>query len=296
MKNNLSQEPYYSINPSKESFYQEFIRIACSLIQNKTPYTHTHTHNVSKQKAFSLIELSIVLIIMGLLIAGVTGGRSLIYSAKLRTFMMEVNDLRMAFYSYYVKYGEIPEQDGKNYEHSLGYSNSQFYDSCLVFNTLINEGLINSKIADCDDGTYGGPPSYSKKMLLPSKISDIYWLTGAAYSIDVEDNGKKSGLKNVIATTGKDGEGKTGPPYISVSYYNLSGGTVNNYLNNSFASSTNKDAKLIDEKTDDGIRGTGKTQSYTGQFPINQSGACNYSNTAEKRKACIMYFHIGLGD
>ena len=48
-------------------------------------------------KGFSLIELSIVLIIMGLLIAGVTGGASLVKSAKLRAAVTELMNCRAAF-------------------------------------------------------------------------------------------------------------------------------------------------------------------------------------------------------
>ena len=42
-------------------------------------------------KAFSLIELSIVLIIIGLLVAGITSGQSLIESAKVRKVINEIN-------------------------------------------------------------------------------------------------------------------------------------------------------------------------------------------------------------
>ena len=46
------------------------------------------------KSAFSLIELSIVLIIIGLLVAGVTGGASLIQSAKTRALINEINNYK----------------------------------------------------------------------------------------------------------------------------------------------------------------------------------------------------------
>jgi prepilin-type N-terminal cleavage/methylation domain-containing protein len=43
----------------------------------------------SKKSAFSLIELSIVLIIIGLLVAGVTGGSALIKNAEMRSVITQ---------------------------------------------------------------------------------------------------------------------------------------------------------------------------------------------------------------
>ena len=48
---------------------------------------------MNNNKAFSLIELSIVFIIIGLLVAGITGGKSVIESAKIRNVVNEFNNL-----------------------------------------------------------------------------------------------------------------------------------------------------------------------------------------------------------
>jgi prepilin-type N-terminal cleavage/methylation domain-containing protein len=55
---------------------------------------------MKKNKAFSLIELSIVLIIIGLLIAGVSGGKNLIESSKIQAGIKDIGKLKTAINSF----------------------------------------------------------------------------------------------------------------------------------------------------------------------------------------------------
>ena len=85
-------------------------------LQNQKNIKNQDMKNSKNQKtskyanffAFSLIELSIVLIIIGLLIAGVVGGKSLIESAKIRALINETNGYRQAVNAFYVVKGRLP--------------------------------------------------------------------------------------------------------------------------------------------------------------------------------------------
>ena len=57
---------------------------------------NNNNNNNDNNKAFSLIELSIVLIIIGLLVAGITGGGSLVKSAKIRGLITEFKNYKQA--------------------------------------------------------------------------------------------------------------------------------------------------------------------------------------------------------
>ena len=73
----------------------------------------TLTKGGKRLSAFSLIELSILLIIMGLLVAGVTGGQSLIQSAKTRAIINEATGYKRAVNIFYAKNGRLPgDPDG----------------------------------------------------------------------------------------------------------------------------------------------------------------------------------------
>ena len=65
-------------------------------------------------KAFSLIELSIVLVIIGLLIAGITGGQSLIESAKIRNVLTNLRNIEQEIMAFQIYKGRLPGDCNNN--------------------------------------------------------------------------------------------------------------------------------------------------------------------------------------
>ena len=60
------------------------------------------------QRGFSLVELSIVLVILGLLVGGILAGQSLIRAAELRSISAEYQRYSTAIYSFRDKYFALP--------------------------------------------------------------------------------------------------------------------------------------------------------------------------------------------
>ena len=62
----------------------------------------------NKQSGFTLVEIAIVLVIIGLLLGGVMKGQELIKSAKVKALIQEINGYSAAFNTYIDKYGALP--------------------------------------------------------------------------------------------------------------------------------------------------------------------------------------------
>ncbi|HSQ97750.1 MAG TPA: prepilin-type N-terminal cleavage/methylation domain-containing protein [Rickettsiales bacterium] len=75
---------------------------------------------ITKNKGFSLIELSIVLIIIALLVMAFVYGNSLIKSAKVTALISEIMEFRTSTAAFIEKYDEIPGDGSKIAIEELG--------------------------------------------------------------------------------------------------------------------------------------------------------------------------------
>ena len=66
---------------------------------------------ISKQSGFTLVEIAIVLVIIGLLLGGVLKGQEMIKSAKVKSQIQQIDGISAAFNTYYDRYGALPGDD-----------------------------------------------------------------------------------------------------------------------------------------------------------------------------------------
>ncbi len=76
-----------------------------------------------KQTGFSLIELAIVLVIIGLLLGGVLKGQELINSAKAKSMIADFKNAQIFIYGYLDRYRALPGDDAAASSHISGGTN-----------------------------------------------------------------------------------------------------------------------------------------------------------------------------
>jgi prepilin-type N-terminal cleavage/methylation domain-containing protein len=57
---------------------------------------------------FTLVELSVVIVIIGLIVAGVMGGQSLVKSSKINAQILDFNKFEVAYNAFKLEYDAIP--------------------------------------------------------------------------------------------------------------------------------------------------------------------------------------------
>jgi prepilin-type N-terminal cleavage/methylation domain-containing protein len=114
---------------------------------------------MGNQAGFTLIEIAIVMVIIGLLIGGVLKGQEMINNAKVKRVVKQADELRAAVMTFYDKYGQYP-----------GDKNSAVFPPGSAHNGN-NDGHISAAEA----------PWVFNDLMLASLISGTY--TGAATSL-----------------------------------------------------------------------------------------------------------------
>lgn len=142
----------------------------------------------SRVKAFSLIEISIVLIVIGLITTAVFKGQDLIESARLQATVQEMNQLKLSVLQYRDQFGQWPGNDNKAQQrfgngaiNGSGRGLIQGSESAQAFIHLQSAGLIDSNQSTAKCGANfvirGNPLGANGNYVVLSGQSDH--LTGA---------------------------------------------------------------------------------------------------------------------
>lgn len=271
----------------------------------------------SKKSAFSLIELSIVLIIIGLLIAGVTGGASLIKSSELRSAISEARGYAVAVNGFYAQYNALPGDyevaiAGAAQAGATRGSNSkiEYYaadvttyvsESVVAWDQLIKTGTIDSSL-NLTAATVESAQQVATHMPA-SKIKFAGWhfdyrnAVGSAGDYDgVGVNEGSAGApaeQNVVVLTPQTSA-------ASDKANTLVNGSVNvAYTNAGVGAITGPDALSIDTKIDDSFANAGKVRGLnpgttTGCYALATSADSAYTVSSGTARTCNLTFQVDV--
>ncbi len=280
--------------------------------QNKQKIMKTY----SKKSAFSLIELSIVLIIIGLLVAGITGGASLIKSATLRAVMTEARNYNTAVNSFYVAYNAYPGDYGTDFASGIatgfkgdndgkiefssntsGTDTRQKYEgygaiAMLSYSKMITNEISSTAYPSTNFSASTAPAGVPGTTIPQSKVKGSGWIFDY-FSNDLPRVGNSDSWTD---TTYGDSQNVV---------ILTSSVPVNNIT--SLQKSTTKgslspeDAKSVDLKLDDGMPNSGKVRTFglNGETTpkdcvkaLGSSGA--YNDTGLKTADCVLTYAVDV--
>ncbi len=287
--------------------------------------THTSPSNIL-HKGFTLIELSIVLVIISLIVGGVIGGKSLIESAKLQTVIRDVSAYQTAWNNFKLQYDNIPG----DFSEALDYWN----DGCLGGNVWCDGNGNNLISSDFDNNSEGVAAMRHLKLagILEGPLAPGEGYGSFRYPSPTTSHNSSTYHHNVPTSDAGTQQGKDG--WVFASHATNSSGSEDNWYGRQGnwlmlgsvtqtrlldgAILTQRQARIIDKKSDDGFPSTGNVTASTGSsssanntttatpnciaggIPVTYSQRDDAKdhddltyNIAENNRSCVMFFYFG---
>lgn len=247
---------------------------------------------MERSRGFSLVEISIVIVLIAILISGVLTSRRIIKQSQLNSVVMDFSKFDVAVNSFMIKYGQLPG-DFNEASEVWGTRCSATATNC----DGNNDGVIDANTGPNDVEIY--------RAWQHLKLAEILDLNLSLSNIGLGlGTGNQANLLENVPESRVYGAGycfnnaiyPTGFSYSSIlsnvtkNYIIFAGETTNSPLNNTIL--TPIDALYIDNLFDDGIPGTGK-------IIANASGCADLTNiataiydTSSSSKSCLLAFEF----
>jgi len=227
---------------------------------------------LKNETGFTLVELSIVIVIIGLIVAGVVGGQSLVKQAKLKNVISEFNNYKTAINIFKLEYDNLPGDMPNANSYWSGCNSGATANQC--------NGNGNRRV---------GFPVHDSGSTNGTNDNEVYRVWGhlslsgiikESYT-GISTNGWNTGVEYGDIPFSKLGRGRyflwaTSPDFMVLELQ----GTIPGSANGASTLSV-KEASDIDIKTDDGLARGGKLSAHNGSdAPANSCVSANQYNTA----------------
>lgn len=188
------------------------------------------------QRGFTLVEIAIVLVIIGLLLGGILKGQEMIVQAKIKNAISELSGASAAYYGYRDRYRAIPGDDINAGTRWSGASAGN------------NDGIVEGK--------------YNEDCATPTKESCYWWdhLRRAGF---ISGSGSQQPLNAFTGKIGVQTGGAGAPPNPGAALGSLTGLIVCS------AGLSDKVAIALDSQMDDGKIGAGTVRAQLQTGSIN---------------------------
>lgn len=261
-------------------------------------------------RGFSLVELSIVLVILGLLTGGILAGQNLIRAAELRSISTGVGNITTAVYTFRDKYFALPG-DMRDATRFWGRASSAAH--CIT-----NSAAAVNAAGSCDgdgDGIIENPAAASQNgeqfqqwrhLALAGLIEGSYTGTAGSASLGhaTSDNSPKSKLGESLftMTTGGVVSSHTAIFDRTITGLMIQHGAQHASAGNRVPVLTPEECWNIDTKMDDGKPAQGKVHGRTNEddFGLADFATSGTSSDLDADyllsstvKACVLNFYVG---
>jgi prepilin-type N-terminal cleavage/methylation domain-containing protein len=248
----------------------------------------------TNKRGFTLIELSIVLIIIGLLIVAVNSGTSLIRNAKLRSITNEAKQYQVAVNSFFMKFDKYPGDFGQALGSGAnasvaGNGNDQIEWRITDGSTSINEGsnawlqLIDAGVLKEDIRTNMNVPEMMGNAITSANPIKHYPAsaensTGWIFN-SVDNSSVITNYVQIVKSFNPNFSTDSDAPTIDSG---SNGGSLNT-----------SDSYSIDHKNDDGKRTSGDIRDNSGSSS-NCGTTADYNLTIDTADVCSLAFKVTI--